>query len=78
MNAKIRNAILLTCSASAPVVAVAQTENAQPPGGTIEEIVVTAQKRVERLADIPVAASVLSPSVAWGPLSTSTLLMSSI
>src|SRR5262245_42521164 len=64
MNAKIRTAILLSCSASAPLVAAAQTQNAEPANsGTIEEIVITAQKRVERLADVPVAASVLSPDI---------------
>ena len=60
MNAKIRNAILLSCAAALPAVAWAQTA---PPGeaaGQLEDIVITAQKRTERLQDVPVSAAVVS------------------
>jgi iron complex outermembrane recepter protein len=41
----------------------AQAQQAGAEGGaSLEEIVITAQKRTERLADVPVSASVLSPA----------------
>src|SRR5580698_1365345 len=55
-------ALLLTSSALASSISYAQTV-APPPqdaGPQLEEIVVTAQKRPERLADIPAAVSVVS------------------
>ena len=36
---------------------------ADEPVAELTEIVITAQKRTERLADVPVAASVVAPSV---------------
>jgi len=59
VNAQIRNAVLLACAATLPVSVWAQAESAESTGG-LEEIVITAQKRTERLADVPVAASVVS------------------
>ena len=55
-------ALLLTSSALASSISIAQTVS-QPPqdaGPQLEEIVVTAQKRPERLADIPASVSVVS------------------
>ena len=55
-------ALLLTSSALASSISYAQTVS-QPPqdaGPQLEEIVVTAQKRPERLADIPASVSVVS------------------
>jgi iron complex outermembrane receptor protein len=61
VNDKIRLAVLLALSSAAPCLAHAETENtASASGGTLEEIVITAQKRAERLQDVPVAASVVS------------------
>jgi len=56
-------ALLLTSSALASSITCAQTATAPPPdnsGAQLEEIVVTAQKRPERLADIPASVSVVS------------------
>jgi iron complex outermembrane recepter protein len=55
-------ALLLTSAALASSISYAQTVS-QPPqdaGPQLEEIVVTAQKRPERLADIPASVSVVS------------------
>jgi len=52
-------AVLLACAAALPLSAWAQAESEQSTGG-LEEVVITAQKRVERLEDVPVAAQVLS------------------
>ena len=53
---------LLTSSALATSISYAQTAAPSPAdtGGQLEEIVVTAQKRPERLTDIPAAVSVVS------------------
>ena len=59
MNAHIRIALLLA-SAALPLAVVAQTASTGSAGATIEEVVITAQKRTERLADVPVAAAVVS------------------
>lgn len=60
MNAKIRIAVLSAC-ASLPVAALAQEPAAdQSVNAPLEEVVITAQKRTERLEDVPVSASVLS------------------
>jgi iron complex outermembrane receptor protein len=59
VNAQIRMAVLLACAAALPVSAWAQAESGASTGA-LEEIVITAQKRVERLADIPVSAAVVS------------------
>lgn len=55
-------ALLLTSSALASSISYAQTvpQSPQDAGPQLEEIVVTAQKRPERLADIPAAVSVVS------------------
>ena len=61
MNDKIRLAVLLALSSAAPCLVHAETETtASASGGTLEEIVITAQKRTEKLQDVPVAASVVS------------------
>ena len=60
MNAKIRTAILYAC-ASLPVAALADEPAAQGTAGPLEEVTITAQKRTEKLEDVPVSASVLSP-----------------
>ena len=60
MNAHIRKVVLLACAAALPASAWAQAESAESTGG-LEEIVITAQKRTERLADVPVSAAVVSP-----------------
>ena len=61
MNSKIRNAILISCAAALPSVAFGQTGAASgASSGALEEIVITAQKRTEKLQDVPVAASVVS------------------
>jgi iron complex outermembrane recepter protein len=59
VNAKLRTAILLSCGAAGPVVAWAQVNPSD--SGALQEIVITAQKRIERLTDVPVAATVLAP-----------------
>lgn len=59
MNAHIRKAVLLACAAALPVSAWAQAAE-ESAGGALEEIVITAQKRVERLSDVPVSAAVVS------------------
>jgi len=58
VNKSIRNAILLACATVVPATLLA-AEAASDTGG-LEEVVITAQKRTERLADVPVAASVVS------------------
>jgi iron complex outermembrane receptor protein len=58
---KIRHAVALACAMALPVSTWAA--EAEESTGALEEIVITAQKRTERLADVPVAASVLSTSV---------------
>lgn len=61
MNAKIRIAVLSAC-ASLPVAALAQQPAAdQSANAPLEEVVITAQKRTEKLEDVPVSASVVSP-----------------
>lgn len=61
MNLSIRRAILISCAAALPASAWAQTgATSTGASGGLEEIVVTAQKRTERLQDVPVAVTVLS------------------
>lgn len=60
MNAQIRNAILIACAGALPGLVYAQSQPAAPvAAGALEEIVITAQKRPEKLQDVPVAASVV-------------------
>jgi iron complex outermembrane receptor protein len=59
VNAQIRNAILISFASAMPTVVLAQAA-APTESGQLEEIVITAQKRVERLQDVPVAAAVVS------------------
>jgi iron complex outermembrane receptor protein len=56
---KTRHAVLVACVATLPVSAWAAAESTES-SGALEEIVITAQKRTERLADIPVSAAVVS------------------
>jgi len=59
VNLQIQSGILIIFAAALPAVVLADT--APPaPAGQLEEIVITAQKRVEKLQDVPVAASVVS------------------
>lgn len=58
MTFKIRHAVALACAMALPVSTWAA--EAEESTGALEEIVITAQKRTERLADVPVAASVVS------------------
>jgi iron complex outermembrane receptor protein len=53
---QIRHAVMLAIATAAPAAALAQSAD----NGTIEEVVITAQKRTEKLSDVPVAASVVS------------------
>src|ERR1700738_201341 len=47
--------------AAAAAVATARAEDApQPSGATVEEVVVTAQRRAERLQDVPIAVSAVT------------------
>ncbi|MFO1402509.1 MAG: hypothetical protein U1F30_15060 [Steroidobacteraceae bacterium] len=58
MTFKIRHAVALACAVALPVSTwAAETDESS---GVLEEIVITAQKRTERLEDVPVAAAVLS------------------
>ena len=52
-------AVLLACAAALPVSAWAQAESTASTGA-LEEVVITAQKRTERLADVPVSAAVVT------------------
>ena len=61
VNDNIRKAILIACASAVPGFVHAQTQPATPvAAGTLEEIVITAQKRTEKLQDVPVSASVVS------------------
>src|SRR5277367_3242846 len=51
---------LAAAGLSAPQSANAQTAPSQSSGATLDEIVITAQKRPERLEDVPVSAAVVS------------------
>jgi iron complex outermembrane receptor protein len=60
VNAKIRIAVLSAC-ASLPVAVLAQEPATdQSVNAPLEEVVITAQKRTEKLQDVAVAASVLN------------------
>ena len=59
MTFKIRHAVALACAMALPVSTWAAAEES----GALEEIVITAQKRTERLEDVPVSAAVLSTDV---------------
>lgn len=59
MNAQIRNAILISIASTVPAVVLAQAA-APTDSGQLEEIVITAQKRTEKLENVAVAASVVS------------------
>src|SRR5277367_2887274 len=48
-------------AAQAPSATTAPAATANQPGGSLEEIIVTAQKRSERLQDVPVTITALSP-----------------
>jgi iron complex outermembrane receptor protein len=61
VSLKIRHAVLLVCAAALPVSVWAA--EAEESTGALEEVVITAQKRTERLSDVPVSAAVLSPEV---------------
>jgi len=68
MKTYSRNSLLAALAAFVVVPVMAQNASppappaaaAEPEAGGIEEIVITAQKRTERLQDVPVSASVLS------------------
>ena len=62
MNTKITTAIWVACGMAAPglVHAQAPVNGSQAQAGTLQEIVVTAQKRRENLEDIPVSAAVVA------------------
>jgi iron complex outermembrane receptor protein len=53
-------ALLLAATALAPLPAFAQQTAAPPAGNTVQEVVVTAQRRSERLQDVPVSITALS------------------
>jgi iron complex outermembrane receptor protein len=55
---KIRLAVVLACAVALPVSTWAA--EAEESTGALEEIVITAQKRTERLEDVPVSAQVIS------------------
>jgi iron complex outermembrane receptor protein len=57
MSLKIRYAVVLACASALPLSTWAAEEEST---GGLEEIVITAQKRTEKLSDVPVSASVLS------------------
>lgn len=61
MTFKIRHAVALACAAALPVSTWAA--EAEESAGGLEEIVITAQKRTERLEDVPVSASVVSTEI---------------
>ena len=62
MKAQIRHVVLMACAAALPSAAFAQAQPAPAAAqaGVLEEVVITAQKRVEKLQDVPVAASVVA------------------
>jgi iron complex outermembrane receptor protein len=55
-------AVLLACAAALPLSAWAQAESTESTSA-LEEIVITAQKRTERLEDVPVSAAVVSSEI---------------
>jgi iron complex outermembrane receptor protein len=57
---RLATALLLTCSLTA--IAAAQPATTPAPKKAAEEVVVTAQRRAERLKDVPIAVTVLSPT----------------
>ena len=61
MTFKIRPAVVLACAAALPVSTWAA--EAEESTGALEEIVITAQKRTERLEDVPVSAAVVSSEI---------------
>ncbi len=62
VNTKIRDGILLACGATVAISVHAQTSAQTPSGdsGVLQAVIITAQKRPEKLEDIPVSAAVVA------------------
>ena len=63
--------LALAGAASSPMRVMAQTAPAGPSGSAVAEIIVTAQKRSERLQDVPIAVDVVSGAALQAKATTS-------